>query len=141
MCFCNIISVFNPTEEDEEQDEDPMDAFFPEALAGFIMVVTEEGDMIFLTENVNKHIGIAQVQHVSLGFYCKPTVGWSLRNSSRRVILSCLTETVRGTRVVPQPQRLHPTVDSLVLLLDYLSSTCKVRINQNTRSDAGSFRD
>lgn len=42
-----------------------MDAFFPEALAGFIMVVTEEGDMIFLTENVNKHIGIAQVQHVS----------------------------------------------------------------------------
>lgn len=39
-----------------------MDAFYPEALAGFIMVMTEEGDMIFLTENVNKHIGITQVR-------------------------------------------------------------------------------
>lgn len=38
-----------------------MAAFYPEALAGFIMVVTEEGDMTFLTENVNKHIGISQV--------------------------------------------------------------------------------
>lgn len=68
----NLSVGFNPTEggeEDEEQDEDPMDAFFPEALAGFIMVVTEEGDMIFLTENVNKHIGVSQVQHVSVFLY------------------------------------------------------------------------
>lgn len=48
-------------EEEEEKDEDPMDAFYPQALAGFIMVMTEEGDMIYLTENVNKHIGITQV--------------------------------------------------------------------------------
>lgn len=47
--------------EEEEKDEDPMDAFYPQALAGFIMVMTEEGDMIYLTENVNKHIGITQV--------------------------------------------------------------------------------
>lgn len=38
-----------------------MDTFYPQALAGFIMVVTEEGDMIYLTENVSKHIGITQV--------------------------------------------------------------------------------
>lgn len=48
-------------EEEKEKDEDPMDAFYPQALAGFIMVMTEEGDMIYLTENVNKHIGITQV--------------------------------------------------------------------------------
>lgn len=42
-----------------------MDAFYPQALAGFVMVMTEEGDMIFLTENVNKHIGITQVRHES----------------------------------------------------------------------------
>lgn len=42
-----------------------MDAFYPQALAGFIMVMTEEGDMIFLTENVNKHIGITQVRRAS----------------------------------------------------------------------------
>ncbi|XP_061574862.1 hypoxia inducible factor 1 subunit alpha, like isoform X2 [Cololabis saira] len=49
-------------EVEEEKDEDPMDAFYPQALAGFIMVMTEEGDMIFLTENVNKHIGITQLE-------------------------------------------------------------------------------
>lgn len=39
-----------------------MDSFYPQTLAGFIMVLTEEGDMIFLTENVNKYIGIVQVR-------------------------------------------------------------------------------
>lgn len=45
-----------------------MDAFYPQALAGFIMVMTEEGDMIYLTENVNKHIGVTQVQHLLLKY-------------------------------------------------------------------------
>lgn len=49
-------------ENEEEGVEDPMDAFYPQALAGFIMVMTEEGDLIYLTENVNRHIGITQVQ-------------------------------------------------------------------------------
>lgn len=39
-----------------------MDSFYLQTLAGFIMVLTEEGDMIFLTENVNKSIGIVQVR-------------------------------------------------------------------------------
>lgn len=39
-----------------------MDIFYPQTLGGFIMVLTEEGDMIYLTENVNKYIGIVQVR-------------------------------------------------------------------------------
>ncbi|MEQ2215887.1 hypothetical protein XENOCAPTIV_007342, partial [Xenoophorus captivus] len=53
----------------EEKDEDPMDGFFPQALAGFIMVMTEEGDMVFLTENVNKHIGITQLELLGQSIY------------------------------------------------------------------------
>ncbi|XP_042338397.1 hypoxia-inducible factor 3-alpha-like [Plectropomus leopardus] len=49
-------------EEDSVEEEDPMDAFCPQALAGFIIVMTEEGDMIYLTENVSRHIGITQVR-------------------------------------------------------------------------------
>lgn len=45
----------------ERDEDDPMDSFYLQTLAGFIMVLTEEGDMIFLTENVNKSIGIVQV--------------------------------------------------------------------------------
>lgn len=43
-----------------------MDAFYPQTLAGFIMVMTEEGNMIFLSENVSKHIGITQVERSQL---------------------------------------------------------------------------
>lgn len=55
--------------EEEEEEEDPMDTFYPEALAGFIMVMTEEGDMIYLTENVSKHIGIAQLELLGHSIY------------------------------------------------------------------------
>lgn len=47
---------------EEEEEEDPLAPFYPQVLAGFIMVLTEEGDMIYLTENVSRYIGITQVQ-------------------------------------------------------------------------------
>jgi hypothetical protein len=42
-------------------DEDTVDGFYPRALAGFILVMTEEGDMIYLGDSVSKHLGIPQV--------------------------------------------------------------------------------
>ncbi|XP_070762079.1 hypoxia inducible factor 1 subunit alpha, like [Enoplosus armatus] len=56
-------------EEEEEKEEDPMDTFYPQALAGFIMVMTEEGDMIYLTENVCRHIGITQLELLGQSIY------------------------------------------------------------------------
>ncbi|KAF3693335.1 Hypoxia-inducible factor 1-alpha [Channa argus] len=56
-------------EEVVEEDEDPMDSFYPQALAGFIMVMTEDGDMIYLTENVSKHIGITQLELLGQSIY------------------------------------------------------------------------
>ncbi|KAG7248082.1 hypothetical protein CRUP_021610, partial [Coryphaenoides rupestris] len=46
-------------EEKEEEEENCMDEFYPRALAGFIIVLTEEGDMIYVSDSVSKHIGIA----------------------------------------------------------------------------------
>uniref|UniRef100_A0A8C2YZY4 Hypoxia inducible factor 1 subunit alpha, like n=1 Tax=Cyclopterus lumpus TaxID=8103 RepID=A0A8C2YZY4_CYCLU len=57
------------THEEEEEEEDPMDSFYPQALAGFIMVMTEEGDMIYLTENVSTHIGIPQLELLGQSIY------------------------------------------------------------------------
>ncbi|CAK6957819.1 hypoxia inducible factor 1 subunit alpha%2C like isoform X2 [Scomber scombrus] len=56
-------------EEEEELHEDPMDCFYPQVLAGFIMVMTEEGDMIYLTENVSRHIGISQLDLLGHSVY------------------------------------------------------------------------
>ncbi|XP_053177174.1 hypoxia inducible factor 1 subunit alpha, like isoform X2 [Scomber japonicus] len=55
--------------EEEELHEDPMDCFYPQVLAGFVMVMTEEGDMIYLTENVSRHIGITQLDLLGHSIY------------------------------------------------------------------------
>uniref|UniRef100_A0A1A7XHA3 Hypoxia-inducible factor 1, alpha subunit, like n=1 Tax=Iconisemion striatum TaxID=60296 RepID=A0A1A7XHA3_9TELE len=65
LSFLRMQQLLKP----EEEEEDPMDSFYPEVLAGFIMVMTEEGDMIFLTENVNKHIGITQLELLGQNIY------------------------------------------------------------------------
>ncbi|XP_068174285.1 hypoxia inducible factor 1 subunit alpha, like isoform X2 [Antennarius striatus] len=71
LSFLRMRRLLQPTEtqedeheeeEEKEEEEDPMDTFYPQVLSGFIMVVTEEGDMIYLTENVSKYIGITQME-------------------------------------------------------------------------------
>lgn len=37
---------------------------YMKALDGFLMVLSEDGDMIYLSENVNKCLGLAQVSPV-----------------------------------------------------------------------------
>ncbi|XP_047450086.1 hypoxia inducible factor 1 subunit alpha, like isoform X1 [Mugil cephalus] len=70
LSFLRMNRLLRPDgEQKEEEDEDPMDSFYPQALAGFIMVMTEEGDMIYLTENVNKHIGITQLELLGQSIY------------------------------------------------------------------------
>ncbi|XP_059374005.1 endothelial PAS domain-containing protein 1-like [Carassius carassius] len=39
-----------------------MDSWYLKSLGGFISVVTSDGDMIFLSENINKFMGITQVE-------------------------------------------------------------------------------
>ncbi|XP_061072710.1 hypoxia inducible factor 1 subunit alpha, like [Conger conger] len=56
-------------EKEKEEKEDLTDRFYPRALAGFIMVMTEEGDMIFLSECVSKHIGITQLELLGQSIY------------------------------------------------------------------------
>uniref|UniRef100_A0A3B4X866 Endothelial PAS domain protein 1b n=1 Tax=Seriola lalandi dorsalis TaxID=1841481 RepID=A0A3B4X866_SERLL len=44
-------------------DEDgQMDSLYLKSLEGFITVVTSDGDMIFLSENINKFMGLTQVE-------------------------------------------------------------------------------
>ena len=39
-----------------------LDACYLKALEGFVMVLTAEGDMAYLSENVSKHLGLSQVR-------------------------------------------------------------------------------
>ncbi|KAM6427943.1 hypoxia-inducible factor 3-alpha isoform 2-T2 [Liasis olivaceus] len=47
---------------DQVEAEEQVDAYYLKALDGFLMVLTEEGDMIYLSENVNKHLGLSQLE-------------------------------------------------------------------------------
>ncbi|XP_070079170.1 hypoxia-inducible factor 3-alpha isoform X5 [Equus przewalskii] len=40
----------------------PLDACYLKALEGFVMVLTAEGDMAYLSENVSKHLGLSQLE-------------------------------------------------------------------------------
>ncbi|XP_064014445.1 endothelial PAS domain-containing protein 1 isoform X2 [Pogoniulus pusillus] len=56
-----LSSVCADTENELEADQQ-MDNLYLKALEGFIAVVTQDGDMIFLSENVNKYMGLTQVE-------------------------------------------------------------------------------
>uniref|UniRef100_A0A8C1SR66 Hypoxia inducible factor 1 subunit alpha, like n=1 Tax=Cyprinus carpio TaxID=7962 RepID=A0A8C1SR66_CYPCA len=51
------------------ETENPTDAFYQQALAGFILVMTEEGDLVFLSESVSKYIGMTQLELLGQSVY------------------------------------------------------------------------
>ncbi|KAG8561150.1 hypothetical protein GDO81_015268 [Engystomops pustulosus] len=48
--------------ESESELEKQLNCFYLKALEGFVLVLTEEGDMIYLSENVNKCMGLTQFE-------------------------------------------------------------------------------
>ncbi|KTG04281.1 hypothetical protein cypCar_00008830 [Cyprinus carpio] len=59
-CLCPVAACATAT---ETTDVDRlMDSWYLKSLGGFISVVTSDGDMIFLSENINKFLGLTQVE-------------------------------------------------------------------------------
>nr|XP_056708719.1 endothelial PAS domain-containing protein 1 isoform X1 [Euleptes europaea] len=56
-----LSSVCTDTENEIEPDQQ-MDNLYLKALEGFITVITQDGDMIFLSENISKYMGLTQVE-------------------------------------------------------------------------------
>ncbi|XP_053568231.1 endothelial PAS domain-containing protein 1 isoform X2 [Bombina bombina] len=46
----------------DTDSEKQMDSLYLKALEGFVAVVTQDGDMIFLSENISKYMGLTQVE-------------------------------------------------------------------------------
>lgn len=45
----------------DTDSEKQIDSLYLKALEGFVTVITQDGDMIFISENINKHMGLTQV--------------------------------------------------------------------------------
>ncbi|XP_059368977.1 hypoxia inducible factor 1 subunit alpha b [Carassius carassius] len=46
--------------EKENEEESQLNSFYLKALEGFLMVLSEDGDMVYLSENVSKSMGLSQ---------------------------------------------------------------------------------
>ncbi|KAM7408281.1 hypothetical protein PAMA_002135 [Pampus argenteus] len=53
----------------EGDEDEQMDSLYLKSLEGFITVVTSDGDMIFLSENINKFMGLTQVELTGHSIY------------------------------------------------------------------------
>lgn len=58
MCVCLLDAGCSSSECEEDRQ---MDSLYLKSLEGFITVVTSDGDMIFLSENISKFMGLTQV--------------------------------------------------------------------------------
>lgn len=66
-----------------------MDNLYLKALEGFIAVVTQDGDMIFLSENISKFMGLTQVTFSS-GFLQKGKIFPFRGRNEWRVLVTLL---------------------------------------------------
>ncbi|XP_028816932.1 hypoxia inducible factor 1 subunit alpha, like isoform X2 [Denticeps clupeoides] len=65
----HVLKSVSATTEPAMVKEEPIDELYQQALDGFILVLTEEGDMVFLSECVSKYIGITQLELLGQSVY------------------------------------------------------------------------
>lgn len=69
----NIWSLVGELETEAKMEKE-LNCFYLKALDGFVMVLSEDGDMIYMSENVNKCMGLTQVKYwhfLRLFHFCK----------------------------------------------------------------------
>ncbi|KAJ8365363.1 hypothetical protein SKAU_G00141940 [Synaphobranchus kaupii] len=63
ISFMRMRRVVCPGQADQEKEEDrQMSSLCLKSLSGFVAMVTSDGDMIYLSENINKVMGLSQVE-------------------------------------------------------------------------------
>uniref|UniRef100_A0A4W5QL57 Hypoxia-inducible factor 1-alpha n=1 Tax=Hucho hucho TaxID=62062 RepID=A0A4W5QL57_9TELE len=65
----NLLSTDDEEEQEESELDSQLNGSYLKALEGFLMVLSEDGDMIYLSENVNKCLGLAQIDLTGLSVF------------------------------------------------------------------------
>uniref|UniRef100_A0A3B3R0R2 Hypoxia-inducible factor 1-alpha n=1 Tax=Paramormyrops kingsleyae TaxID=1676925 RepID=A0A3B3R0R2_9TELE len=61
ISYLRMRKLLNTDQPEEEPEVDShLNSFYLKALEGFLMVLSEDGDIVYLTENVSKCLGLAQ---------------------------------------------------------------------------------
>lgn len=67
-CSGMLFDFADDKEEKENELESQLNGFYLKALEGFLMVLSEDGDMVYLSENVSKSMGLTQVPDLCIFF-------------------------------------------------------------------------
>lgn len=59
--YLDLYLTYTGDAELEADLEKQLNSFYLKALDGFVLVLTQDGDMIYMSENVNKCMGLTQV--------------------------------------------------------------------------------
>ncbi|XP_048394242.2 hypoxia inducible factor 1 subunit alpha a isoform X4 [Stegostoma tigrinum] len=63
ISYLRMRKLLNAGDAEVEADlEEQLNSFYLKALEGFVMVLTQDGDMIYMSENVNKCMGLTQFE-------------------------------------------------------------------------------
>lgn len=63
ISYLHLRKLFNDRDAELEADlEKQLNSFYLKALDGFVLVLTQDGDMIYMSENVNKCMGLTQFE-------------------------------------------------------------------------------
>uniref|UniRef100_A0A8C1AN71 Hypoxia-inducible factor 1-alpha n=1 Tax=Cyprinus carpio carpio TaxID=630221 RepID=A0A8C1AN71_CYPCA len=61
ISYLRMRKLLNSDESEKENEvESQLNSFYLKALEGFLMVLSEDGDMVYLSENVSKSMGLSQ---------------------------------------------------------------------------------
>ncbi|KAL7992736.1 hypothetical protein Chor_016992 [Crotalus horridus] len=120
--------------EAEAEMETQLNCFYLKALDGFVMVLSEDGDMIYTSENVNKCVGLTQSEVV---LHCTGHIRVYENYNNQTVCgykkppMTCL---VLICEPIPHPSNIEVPLDSKMFLtrhsLDMKFSYCDERITE-----------
>ncbi|KAK6307317.1 hypothetical protein J4Q44_G00224650 [Coregonus suidteri] len=65
----NLLSTDDKEEQEESELDSQLNGSYLKALEGFLVVLSEDGDMVYLSENVNKCLGLAQIDLTGLSVF------------------------------------------------------------------------
>ncbi|KAM8915152.1 hypoxia inducible factor 1 subunit alpha a [Spinachia spinachia] len=69
LCMRKLLNTGEPMTEEETELDSQLNSAYLKALDGFLLVLSEDGDMIYLSENVNKCLGMAQFDLTGLSVF------------------------------------------------------------------------
>uniref|UniRef100_A0A3B5LK43 Hypoxia-inducible factor 1-alpha n=1 Tax=Xiphophorus couchianus TaxID=32473 RepID=A0A3B5LK43_9TELE len=119
----NLLCIDEPVAEETTELDIQLSGSYLKALDGFLVVLSEDGDMIYISENVNKCLGLAQVEIFDFPFL---TGFLQVLHCSGHVHVHSSEQSADGHK--------EPPVPYLVLICDPIPHPSNIEVPLDTKT-------